>query len=222
MYYSYLLFDLDGTITESGPGIMNSVRYTLKKMGFAELPSGTLEKFVGPPLADSFMKYAGMSQEEATQAISCYREYYTSKGIFENSVYPGVEEMLQKLKENGFVLALSTSKPELFAKKILEHFQINQYFSAICGASMDEKRVAKAEVIRYTLDTLKLSESQKGEILMVGDREHDVFGAKENGLDCLGVLYGYGDREELEQAGAKYIADTASDVADILINMHSQ
>ncbi len=217
MQYSYLLFDLDGTLTQSGPGITNSVRYALRKMGARELPQETLEKFVGPPLADSFMRFAGMTQEQAKRAISCYREYYASKGIFENSVYPGVEAMLQALRDGGKVLALATSKPELFAGQILAHFHLTDYFSAVCGAAMDEKRVNKEEVIRYTLDALKITEAEKPYALMIGDREHDVLGAAQNGLDCLGVLYGYGSRGELEKAGARKIAATAREVAEMVL-----
>lgn len=218
MNYKYILFDLDGTITESGPGIMNSVRYALEKMGFPTLPEETLRKFIGPPLAESMMRYSDMTGEQAAQAIVCYREHYTKKGIFENALYPGVETMLRELKENGKILALSTSKPELYAKQILAHFQVESYFSAVCGASMDEKRVEKAEIIACTLDELGLAEAQKREVLMVGDREHDVLGARKNGLDCLGVLYGYGSRRELEDAGARFIAASAQEAARMILS----
>lgn len=218
MDYRYILFDLDGTLTQSGPGIMNSVRYALKKMGFPELPEETLRKFVGPPLADSMMRYSRMTREQAAQAIVCYREYYTAKGMFENTLYPGVEKMLRDLKEGGRVLALSTSKPELFAGQILEHFHISAYFTAVCGASMDEKRVEKAEIIACTLEALGIGGREKQDVLMVGDREHDVFGARQNRLDCLGVLYGYGSRAELAEAGARYIAQTAQDAARMILS----
>ncbi len=217
MHYQYILFDLDGTITESGPGIMNSVRYAVQKMDFPALPEETLRKFVGPPLADSMQKYCGMSPEEAKKAITCYREYYTSKGIFENSLYPGVRDMLKTLKENGRVLALATSKPEVFAKQILEYFHIDTCFDVVCGASLDEKLVEKAAIITYALQSLGIDEAHKKDVLMVGDREHDVLGAKENGLDALGVLYGYGDLAELQHAGAAYIAQTAEEATDMIL-----
>lgn len=215
--YTYILFDLDGTVTQSGPGIVNSVRYALEKMGAAPLDTRTLEKFVGPPLADSMMNYAGLTRQEAGRAIGFYREYYTEKGMFENSVYPGVEDMLRALKADGRVLALATSKPEAFAGQILEYFHLAEYFSFVCGASMDEKRVEKAEVIAYTLKTMKINEAQRADFLMVGDREHDILGAKSNGLDSLGVLYGYGSYEELKNAGADYIAETAAQAAQMIL-----
>ncbi|EET61603.1 haloacid dehalogenase-like hydrolase [Marvinbryantia formatexigens DSM 14469] len=217
MHYQYILFDLDGTITESGPGIMNSVRYAVQKMGFPELPKETLRKFVGPPLADSMQKYCGMTPAEAKEGIACYREYYTSKGIFENSLYPGVEDMLKRLQKGGKILALATSKPEQFAKQILEYFHIDDCFTVVCGASMDEKLVEKAAIITCALQALGIDEAQKKDVLMVGDREHDVLGAKANGLDALGVLYGYGNLAELKDAGAAYIARTAEEAADMIL-----
>ena len=217
MHYKYILFDLDGTITESGPGIINSVRYAVQKMGYPVLPEETLRKFVGPPLADSMQKYCGMTPSEAKKAITLYRDYYTSKGIFENSLYPGVEDMLKALKDGGKVLALATSKPELFAKQILEYFHIDDLFTVICGASMDEKLVEKAAIITNALQALGIDEMHKKDVLMVGDREHDVLGAKANNLDTLGVLYGYGDLPELQQGGAAYLAQTAGEAADMIL-----
>lgn len=217
MHYQYILFDLDGTITESGPGIINSVRYAVQKMGYPALPDEKLRKFVGPPLADSMQKYCGMTPDEAKEAITCYREYYTSKGMFENKLYPGVEDMLRKLRDAGKTLALATSKPEVFAKQILEYFQLGGFFETVCGASLDEKLVEKAAIIANTLQSLGIDEAHKKDVLMVGDREHDVLGAKANGLDALGVLYGYGDLAELTQAGAAYIAQTAEEAADLVL-----
>lgn len=212
MSYQYIFFDLDGTLTESGPGIMNSVGYSLKKMGQQEQPESILRKFVGPPLAQSFMNYCGIPQEEVNRAISLYREYYVKHGMFENKVYPGVKELLEELKESGKILAVATSKPEPLSIRILEHFELDDYFAVICGATMDEKRVTKDEVIHYTLNRLGIREEEKKSVLMVGDREHDIFGAKKNRLDSLGVLYGYGSRQEFEAAGADYIAETVQEV----------
>lgn len=209
MKYSWIFFDLDGTLTESGPGIMNSVKYALRKMGKTELPSEKLRRFIGPPLSDSFEKFCGCTAEETKQGIAFYREYYTSGGMFENELYPGVEEMLRTLKNAGFRLAIATSKPELLSIQIVKHFHLDSYFEAVCGATMDEKRVKKSEVIAYALETLGISEAEKKSVLMVGDREHDILGAKENGLDSMGVLYGYGSESELCKAGADYIAETA-------------
>lgn len=219
MKYNWIFFDLDGTLTQSGPGIINSVKHALRKMGKPELPEETLRHFIGPPLSDSFVKFCGCTQEEAKQGIVFYREYYTSGGMFENELYSGVEEMLRKLKNAGLRLAIATSKPEFMSVQIAEHFHLNQYFEAICGATVDEKRVKKSDVIAYALEMLGISQEQKDAVLMVGDREHDIFGAKENGLDSMGVLYGYGSREELCEAGADYIVGTAHEAAEKILTL---
>lgn len=215
--YQYILFDLDGTITESGPGIMNSVAYAVKKMGYAVPDNSVLRRFIGPPLSESFQKYFGMSREQAEEAIRCYREYYTNGGIFENEVYEGIVESFQVLKGNGRKLAIATSKPEKFAKQIAEYFGFDKYFDVICGASMDESLVAKADIMRNALEKLGVTERMKSQVLMVGDREHDIFGAKKNQVASLGVLYGYGDRTELEAAGADYIVEKANQIAGVVL-----
>ena len=217
MNFQYILFDLDGTITESGPGIMNSVSYAVTKMGYEVKDPGVLRRFIGPPLLDSFQKYFGMTKEQAAEAICCYREYYTAKGMLENNVYEGFEESIKALKNSGKKLAIATSKPEEFAKQIAAHFGFDQYFDVISGASMDESLVAKADIMRNALNILGITDAMKGEVLMVGDREHDIIGAKKNQVASLGVLYGYGDREELETAGADYIVKHASDIAKFIL-----
>lgn len=208
----YLLFDLDGTLTESGPGIVNSVEYALKKMGIREHDREKLRLFIGPPLAESLMKYYGMTENEAARGIRIYREYYTEKGMFENSVYEGIPELLLRLRDSGFVSAVATSKPEVYAGQILRHFGLSGYFCGIYGATMDEKRVHKAEVIRYALDTMGLAGPETENARMVGDRENDIRGAHQNGLKAIGVRYGYGSREELEAAGADYLAEQPQDI----------
>lgn len=219
MKFQYVFFDLDGTITESAPGIINSVRYALKKMGYPSDDIETIRKFIGPPLKDSYMKYYGMTEEQAEHGITCYREYYTVQGIFDNSVYDGVIETLEALKASGKRLVIATSKPEKFAKMIAEHFAFDKYFDKICGATMDEKRVEKADVIAYALEELGLSEDDLPQILMVGDRKHDILGGKANGLKTMGVLFGYGDLEELQNAGADYIVEHASDISKVILAM---
>ena len=206
--FDVVLFDLDGTLTESGIGITRSVAYSLRKFGIEEQDQVKLDRFVGPPLIDSYMRYYGFSREQAVLAVEYYREYYAVTGIFENRVYDGVETMLQTLKDSGRVCVLATSKPEHFAVQILEHFGLSQYFSCVAGATMDEKRTNKADVIAYALDRI----GNTGKLIMVGDRHHDVEGAKAHGLPCIGVLYGYGSREELETAGADYLAETAEEI----------
>ena len=211
-YYTYF-FDLDGTITDSSLGITNSVMYALKKLGIEEEDRTKLYKFIGPPLTDSFMEYYGFSKEKALTALSLYREYYQEKGILENKVYDGFEEMLKVLKAARKRLVVATSKPEPYARRIIEHFGLSSYFDYVAGMELDGGRGTKAEVIRYALEVCKIKDKSK--VLMVGDREHDVFGAREAGIDCLGVLYGFGDREELERAGADYIVETVADIASL-------
>ena len=211
--YNVILFDLDGTLTDPGEGITNSVAYALKKYGIEVTDRKSLYSFIGPPLSDSFMKYYGFSEEKAMQAIQFYREYFREKGIFENEVYEGIPQLLERIKKSGRKIVLATSKPEEFALSILEHFDLMKYFDVVAGASMDEKRNRKGDVIKYALEKGVFG---KDSTVMIGDREHDIFGAKENSLASIGVLYGYGSREELEKAGADYIAENVEDIFSLL------
>lgn len=209
------MFDLDGTLTESGEGITNSVAYALKKFGIEPPERSKLYKFIGPPLIDSFENFCGFSREKATLAVKYYREYFAEKGIFENSVYSGVPELLQKLKEHGKRLVIATSKPQQFAERILQKFNLYCFFEYICGSTMDETRGKKSEVIEYIIKELNLTDRSR--IIMVGDKEHDVLGALQNGVDSIGVLYGYGSCNELKAAGATYIAESVGDIQNILL-----
>ena len=211
----YAFFDLDGTITNPGVGITSAVSYALNKYGIKVADRTTLYPFIGPPLIDSFMKYYDFSLEQSREAVTFYREYYSVTGLFENDIYDGVEDMLQELKKSGVFICLATSKPEEFAVRILEHYNLAKYFNLICGAAMDETRTKKAEVIRYAIDkidTLNNAPTDKSEIIMIGDREHDILGAKEVGLKSMGVLYGYGSNEELKAAGADIIVSSPLEV----------
>ena len=208
--YHTILFDLVGTLTDSGPGITNSVAYALKKWNIEEKDINVLRKFVGPPLDASFAKYYGFSKEKCVQAIQYYREYYLTKGIYENQVYDGMEELLKWLRDTGRRAIVATSKPEPSAIHVLEYFHMDSYFDIIAGATMDGSRVEKSDVIRYALDRAGIRDLSG--VVMVGDRENDIQGAKANGLDSIGVLYGYGSREELEEAGAMQIAETVEDL----------
>lgn len=208
--YDIILFDLDGTLTDPGMGITNSVMHALKKYGIEVENRETLYKFIGPPLIDSFEKYYGFSHEEAVKSVDYYREYYADKGIYENEVYNGIEAMLQKLSEEGKKIILATSKPEPFAREILRHFGLYKYFLFAAGSTMNETRTNKADVIEYALAECNITD--KSSVVMVGDREHDIIGANKNGIDSIGVLFGYGSREELENAGATYIAETVEDI----------
>ena len=206
-----ILFDLDGTLTESGEGIMKSVQYALEKLGIIEENQENLRRFIGPPLLESFMNYYGMDQETAAQAVVYYRERYTDKGIFENELYPKIPQLLEILQINDKILGVASSKPEVYVKQILEHFGIDQYFQVIVGSELDGSRTKKPEVIEEALRRLNM-QTERDKVLMVGDREHDVSGAISCGLQCIGVAYGYGSREELEKAGAVYVADTVEDL----------
>ena len=208
--YEYILFDLDGTLTDPGLGITNSVAYALKRWNIEVEDRKSLYKFIGPPLQDSFAQYYGFSAQDALRAVDVYREYFREKGLFENEVYPGVESMLKALKEQGKTLILATSKPEEFAIRILKHFHLDGYFTVMAGATMDTSRNKKGDVIAYALREAGVLDKSKA--VMVGDREHDVIGANQNELDSIGVLFGYGDRDELEKAGATYIAPTVEDI----------
>jgi phosphoglycolate phosphatase len=213
MSYNVILFDLDGTLTDSADGIVNSVVYALERKGIPYASKQALRRFVGPPLQDSFRDYCGFSDEQAKEMVRIFREYFTQKGIYENAVYDGVPEMLDSLCKAGYTLAVATSKPEAFAEQILARFDLAKYFTVIAGASMDG--TTKPVVIRQALSRLATEPSDR--VLMVGDREHDVLGAKEVGIASLGVLYGYGDEEELRGAGADHIARTPAEIADCCI-----
>jgi len=210
MALDYVLFDLDGTITDSGPGITNAVAYALERMGIQPPPRRELFCFVGPPLGESFMKYFALSEREADGAIALYREYYRARGLFESELYPGIEEVFRALREAGAALAVATSKPEPFARQILEHFGLDRYFAYIGGSNFDGSRVDKAQVIEYVLGELGCTD--RSGAVMVGDREHDVLGARRAGIPCVGVLFGYGSREELASAGAAQLAETAKEI----------
>lgn len=208
--YKIVLFDLDGTLTDPCEGITNSVAYALQKFGISVADKTELYKFIGPPLKDSFMKYYGFCENDALLAIDYYREYFGTKGIFENSVYNGIPELLENIKNSGHKVLLATSKPYKYAVKILEHFDLYKYFDFVGGATMDETRNKKADVINYVLKSCDIK--CLSEVIMVGDREQDIIGAKLNGIDSIGVLFGYGNREELESAGSTYIANSVDDI----------
>ena len=212
--YNIILFDLDGTLTDPGEGITNSVAYALNKFNINVEDKKELYNFIGPPLIDSFMKFYGMNYEDGLKAVEYYREYFGVTGIFENTMFDGIPELLDTIKKSGRKISLATSKPEQYAVRILEHFGLTKYFDFIGAATMDESRSKKADVITYTLSNLGVTD--KSQVVMIGDRHHDIEGANQNGLDSIGVLFGYGDRKELETAGATYIAETIEDIIKFL------
>ncbi len=212
--YEYILFDLDGTLTDSGPGIMNGFEYAIKKMGNEVTDKSQLRKFVGPPLKDSFGRVLGYSKEDTDKAISLYREYYHEKGgVLENEVYEGVEKLLSDLKEAGKKLIVATSKGARGTNTVLEHFDLRKYFDFVATAD-DELRPKKVDVIKYALEECGIKDKSKA--VMVGDRENDILAANEVGIDSIGVLYGYGDEAELTTAGATYLAKKAWDVKELV------
>lgn len=212
--YQYILFDLDGTLTDPKEGITKSVAYALRAFGIETEDLDTLCRFIGPPLKNSFMDFYGLSSEEAELAVEKYREYFAPTGIFQNKVYEGVEKMLQHLQAGGKTIILATSKPTVYAKQILEHFRLDAYFNHVIGSELDGRRTKKGEVIACALEIAGIKDCT--EAVMIGDRMHDVIGAKENNLDCIGVLYGYGDRRELEESGADCIAETVEELAKMI------
>lgn len=211
-HYSTILFDLDGTLTDPGLGITNSVAYALNKFGI-EVPDRTaLYQFIGPPLRDSFMEYYGFSPEQAEDAIATYREYFSVEGLFENEVYPGIPELLARLKASGKTLIVATSKPEEFSRRILEHFGLLDFFTFVAGATMDGSRGTKIQVMEHAISTCGVDVS---DAVMIGDRKFDILGAKHFGLASVGVLFGYGSREELTEAGADALAESVEELTSL-------
>ncbi|MEI6108528.1 MAG: HAD hydrolase-like protein [Actinomycetes bacterium] len=209
MSWDVVLFDLDGTLTDSGLGVGNGVLYALEKMGFAKPNDAELRKYLGPPLWTSFSDFAGMDETQTIEAVRLYREYYNEIGAYENSVYPGIPELLTKLVADGKRLAVATSKVDYAAVNILQHFNMDHFFDVIAGSDeTGELRGTKALVIGHALAELRMCDGTS--IVMIGDREHDILGAKELGIPGIGVLYGYGDRAELDSAGAIEIVSNVS------------
>lgn len=214
MNKDYFLFDLDGTLTDPKEGITKSVQYALRHFGIETENLDELCCFIGPPLKDSFMEYYGFSEEQAGKAIDVYREYFSGKGLYENKAYEGVAEVLQSFLNVGKKLYVASSKPEVFVRMILKHFELDSYFTFMGGADMGETRVKKADVIRYVLEECGIRDLDK--TVMIGDRKHDVLGAKEIGIASVGVLYGYGSEQELKAAGADVLAETIFDLQNLL------
>ncbi len=215
MKYSHILFDLDGTITEPFEGITKAIQYSLLKFGITVDDRETLRAFIGPPLFESFRNIYGMTNEESVRAVEYYREYYVPTGIYECYIFEGIENMLKKLSENGLSVILATSKPEKMAKTVLTHFGLDKYFSHICGASLDESRSKKSDVIAYALECA--GNPDKNDCIMVGDRCFDIEGAHINGLSALGANFGNDNRDELEKSGAVATFDSADELCEYLM-----
>ncbi len=217
--YRYLLFDLDGTLTDPKEGITRSVQYALRHYGIDEPDTEKLTPFIGPPLIDSFMHYYGFSRTGAMEAIEVFRERFGTVGIFENAVLEGIPELLEDLKQDGRTLAVASSKPEPYVLQILEKFDLARFFTVVTGSTMEETRAGKDEVITETCLRLGLTGegSWRREVLMIGDREHDILGARSCGIDSMGVYIGYAGPGELERAGATMIAHTVEEMRSLLL-----
>ena len=213
--YDTILFDLDGTLTDSGLGITKAVQYALGQMGYEIPPRESLFCFIGPPLHKSFQRFYGMDEATSFEAVRQFRVYYNEMGgILENEVYPGIREMLAALRAAGKRLIIATSKPQAAAELVMNHFGLTEWVPEIIGGTDDPRRNTKGKVIAWVLRELGVDPAAA---IMVGDREHDIHGAAENGLPAIGITWGYGDRAELEQAGAKVIFDTLEETVDYIL-----
>ncbi|HDR7621893.1 HAD family hydrolase [Bacillus mycoides] len=213
--YTTFLFDLDGTLTDPKEGIINAVLYVLEKMGIEEVNISELDSFIGPPIQQSFADRYNMNEIEVERAVFYFREYLKQSGLLENKVYDGIGALLQELKDAGNRLFVATSKPTVFAKQVIEHFQLTSFFEEIVGSNLDGTRIKKEEIIAHILQTNE--ELQKEEMVMIGDRKHDVIGANSNGIASIGVLYGYGNENELSDAGAIHIVKDVEELQSFCI-----
>lgn len=209
MNYTHVLFDLDGTLTDPKPGITKAVQYALAKAGIIEDNLDRLEPFIGPPLTDSFREFYGFPEDQAWKAVQDYREYFADKGIYENERYPGIPELLGMLKQRGAVLILATSKPLVFAETVLKHFELDGYFDAVVGSGLDGTMSDKSEIIQSIIGRYN---PDKALTVMIGDRKHDIIGARNNGIDSIGVLYGYGSAEEMNAISPTFILNTVQEL----------
>ncbi len=212
--YRTVAFDLDGTLTDPEAGLTSGFAYALSKMGIEYGDKKSLRRFIGPPLKAEFMSAYGMSDGEAEETVRLFREYFSVYGWWDNRLYEGVPNMLARLKSSGKKIILATSKPEVFAKKILRLFDIEKYFDFVGGASLDHTRVEKSQVLEYALKSVF---AEGGDAILVGDRKYDAEGARQCGIHSLGVLYGHGSREEIFSAGFTYLAQSVDDITKILL-----
>jgi len=208
--YTTFLFDLDGTLTDPKEGIINSVLYALKKVGIEELHVNELDSFIGPPIQQSFVERYNMNEAEVERAVFYFREYLKQSGLLENNVYEGIPSLLKQLKDTGNRLFIATSKPTIFAEQVLDYFQLTNYFESIIGSNLDGTRIKKEEIIAHILQTNE--DFNKEEIVMIGDRKHDIIGANYNGISSIGVLYGYGSETELTEVGATHIVNDVKEL----------
>lgn len=214
MSYKNILFDLDGTLTDPKIGITKSVSYALEKMGITVENLDELKIFIGPPLAVSFQDFYGFDEAKTNKAIEYYREYFSVTGLYENEVYAGIKELLELLVKNQEIrLFVATSKPQVFAQQIIEHFGLSSYFDYVCGSELDGTRSAKAEIIGYLIKNFNLNPEKT---VMIGDRKHDIIGAHHQGIHSIAVGYGFGSREELIDIQPTHLVQSIQDLAQLL------
>ncbi|MES9684166.1 HAD family hydrolase [Gottfriedia acidiceleris] len=216
MTYNTILFDLDGTLTDPKVGILNSVKYALQKMKKAIPLESELLKFIGPPIQQSFFEICQLNEKELLNAVRFYREYFSQSGMIENNVYDGIRELLRDLQKEKKRLFVATSKPTIFAREILIHFQLDEFFIQIVGSELDGTRIDKGEIIEYIFE--KNNDLFKEDSVMIGDRFHDIIGAKNAKIDSIGVTYGYGSEFELTNAGANAIVNSVDQLKKMLLN----
>jgi phosphoglycolate phosphatase len=213
--YDVVFFDLDGTLTDPSVGIINSVKFALQKFKIKVQNPKILFEFIGPPLLESFQKYFALSQDQAVIAIDYFREYFKIKGIYENQIYPGIFELLKQLNQEGRTICIATSKPTPFAKTVLSHFNLAKFCEFIVGSNLDLTRTSKTDVIQYALS--KIPDYRKESIVMVGDRKHDIIGAQHFNIASIGVTYGFGSCDEIQDASPTYIANNVAELSHLLL-----
>ena len=228
MRKKYILLDLDGTLTDSSEGITKSVQYALEKMGITENDMAVLKRYIGPPLNESFTRFHGLSDEDSLKAVAYYRERYADTGLYENKLFDGIKEFLAGLKKDGYIVALATCKPEIYVPTILKHFDIEQYFDVAVGSELEGGKIRhKDDVIEEVISQIiKLKDipatdiyDVKADAIMIGDRKDDVLGAKDAGIESIGLRYGFAEADELENAGADYILENVEDILPFLNQM---
>ncbi|WP_314588485.1 HAD family hydrolase [Paenibacillus terrigena] len=210
--YQTILLDLDGTLTDPKLGITKSVQYALRNFDIHVENLDELVPFIGPPLANSFIEVYHFDADQAKQAVDYYREYFKDTGIYENDVYPGIRDLLTMLREQGRRLIVATSKPTVFAKRVIAHFELDKYFDDVCGSNLDGTMSDKAEIIQSILDRYQV---EKDQVIMIGDRKHDIIGAHKNDIASIGVEYGYGSNEEIAQVEPTFITKTVHDLIQL-------
>lgn len=211
---TWILFDLDGTLTDNSEGIIKSARFALERMGFPNEPDHVLKRFIGPPLHQSFMEYYGFPEEKAFEAVENYRIRYREKGVYESNLFPGMKALLEKLQASGAKLCVATSKPTCFTEIILKQHSAEGYFTHVVGANLDGTMTDKTEVIQ---EVLRRIGDAAADVIMVGDRNYDIIGANNCGLKSAGVYYGFAEPGELEEAGATWIANSVEELGEILL-----